>query len=265
MSYPSTPEPDSLSPACYRHPDRTTYVRCNRCQRYICPECMTAASVGHQCPDCVRQGAASVRAPRTQFGGTLRTDTRPWVTWTLIAVNIVMYLLQMMSSQVERALWLWPPAVAFGDEYYRLVTSAFLHGSVTHILFNMWALYVVGPPLEAVLGRLRFGVLYALSGLGGSVAVYWLSALRVADTGCIGGDLRPVRRHLRGGTSAQPRRQMGAGADRAQPGAHLRRAGRRHRTDQLAGASRRVDHRRAGRGGVRLRAERAPQRRSRFR
>jgi len=147
---------------------------------------MTAAAVGHQCPDCVRQGAASVREPRTQFGGTLRTDNRPWVTWTLIAVNVVMFLLQNVSEQVERELWLWPPAVAFGDEYYRLVSSAFLHGSVTHILFNMWALYVVGPQLEAVLGRLRFGVLYALSGLGGSLAVYWLSALESPTLGASG-------------------------------------------------------------------------------
>ena len=75
-----------------------------------------------------------------------------------------------------------PPAVADG-EVYRLVTSAFLHYGLIHLLFNMWALYVVGPPLEALLGRWRFAALYGLSALGGSAAVYLLSPLQTATAG----------------------------------------------------------------------------------
>ncbi|MCV7067829.1 rhomboid family intramembrane serine protease [Mycolicibacterium farcinogenes] len=174
MSTPGAPQLPAQTPTCYRHPDRPTYVRCTRCQRPICPDCMRAAAVGHQCVECVNEGAKSVRAPRTQFGGVARSGA-PILTYSLIAVNVLMFVLQMASGNLERELTLQPASIAAFDEYYRLVTSMFLHYGVMHLLFNMWALYVVGPPLEQWLGRLRFGVLYALSGLGGSVLVYLLS------------------------------------------------------------------------------------------
>ena len=174
MSYPYPPQSPAETPTCYRHPDRQTYVRCTRCGRYICPECMRAAAVGHQCVECVNEGAKSVRAPRTQFGGVQRSGA-PLLTYGLIAVNVVMFVLQMASGNLERDFALQPASVAAYDQYYRLVTSMFLHYGAMHLLFNMWALYVVGPPLEAWLGRLRFGALYTLSGLGGSVLVYLLS------------------------------------------------------------------------------------------
>ncbi|WP_234816930.1 MULTISPECIES: rhomboid family intramembrane serine protease [Mycolicibacterium] len=174
MSYPYPPQSPAETPTCYRHPDRQTFVRCTRCGRYICPECMRAAAVGHQCVECVNEGAKSVRAPRTQFGGVQRSGA-PLLTYGLIAVNVVMFVLQMASGNLERDFALQPASVAAYDQYYRLVTSMFLHYGAMHLLFNMWALYVVGPPLEAWLGRLRFGALYALSGLGGSVLVYLLS------------------------------------------------------------------------------------------
>ncbi|MCV7289087.1 rhomboid family intramembrane serine protease [Mycolicibacterium wolinskyi] len=174
VSYPYPPQSPAETPTCYRHPDRQTFVRCTRCGRYICPECMRAAAVGHQCVECVNEGAKSVRAPRTQFGGVQRSGA-PLLTYGLIAVNVVMFVLQMASGNLERDFALQPASVAAYDQYYRLVTSMFLHYGAMHLLFNMWALYVVGPPLEAWLGRLRFGALYALSGLGGSVLVYLLS------------------------------------------------------------------------------------------
>ena len=71
-------------------------------------------------------------------------------------------------------------------QLYRLLTSAFLHYGMTHLLFNMWALWVIGPPLEAALGRLRYGALYAMSALGGSVLVYLLSDLGAATAGASG-------------------------------------------------------------------------------
>ncbi len=149
------------APVCYRHPGRQSYVQCTRCGRYICGDCMISAAVGHQCPECVarRRGYRAADA-EGRFGGKAAAG-EPLVTYTLIAINVVMFVLQMASGQLENELSLWPPAVADG-QYYRLVTSAFMHYGITHILFNMWALYVVGPPLEQLLGRLRFGALYGL-------------------------------------------------------------------------------------------------------
>lgn len=174
MSYPQTPGTPPQAPTCYRHPDRPTYVRCARCNRFICPECMRDAAVGHQCADCVGAAAATVRPVRTQFGGRQQRSATPIVTYVLIALNVLVFVLQKTSPDVERALVLWPPAVADGD-LYRLLTSAFLHFGLAHIAFNMLALYFVGPPLELALGRLRFAALYLVSALGGSVLVYLLT------------------------------------------------------------------------------------------
>lgn len=172
-----------VTPTCYRHPDRVTYVRCARCNRYICPECMRDAAVGHQCVECVNAGAKEVREVRTQFGGV--PSTQPMVTYALIAANVVMFVLQMAVPGLQRELVLQSFAVADG-ELYRLLTSAFLHYGPAHILFNMWALYVVGPPLEAALGRLRFSSLYLISALGGSVLVYLLSSPVAQTAGASG-------------------------------------------------------------------------------
>jgi membrane associated rhomboid family serine protease len=176
VSVPGTPQ---ANPTCYRHPDRTTYIRCTRCNRPICPECMRDAAVGHQCEECVRGGAKAVRQPRPQ------QRTTPVITYWLIAINVVMFVLETVSSGVQSELVLRSPAVANGD-LYRLLTSAFMHYGPTHLLFNMYALFIVGPPLEVWLGRLRFGALYALSALGGSVLVYLVSPLNAATAGASG-------------------------------------------------------------------------------
>lgn len=175
MGYPyPQPGPPQQVPTCYRHPDRQTYVRCTRCNRFICPECMRDAAVGHQCVDCVGEAARSVRPVTNAFGAQRPATMTPVVTYALIGVNLLMFALQMASPELERALGLWPPAVADGD-VYRLLTSAFLHFGITHIAFNMLALYFVGPPLEIALGRVRFAALYLVSALGGSVLVYLLT------------------------------------------------------------------------------------------
>jgi membrane associated rhomboid family serine protease len=171
---------------CYRHPDRPAYVQCMRCRRYICPECMLDAAVGHQCVECVREGARSVRRPPTVVGERSRSTTTPVVTYALIAINVLLFIGQTVSPSLERDLVLWAPGIAVHGDVYRLITSAFLHYGITHLLFNMWALYVVGPPLEIWLGRMRFGALYVLSALGGSVAVYLLSPISAATAGASG-------------------------------------------------------------------------------
>lgn len=162
------------APTCYRHPDRETHIRCARCDRPICPDCMVAASVGFQCPDCVRNGAAATRAPRTVFGG--RTDQQPGVvTKVIIGLCLVAFVLQILIPTFTGRFALFPLGVAAG-QLYRLVTAAFLHASILHIGFNLLALWIVGPGLEAVLGRARFITVYTVSLLAGAAASYAFGA-----------------------------------------------------------------------------------------
>jgi membrane associated rhomboid family serine protease len=175
---------------CYRHPLRATGVRCIRCDRPICPDCMRPASVGFQCPDDVRIGSLQQRAPRTIAGAKVH-DRQPYATWSFIAANVVVYLVTAFqsvdgltrpdSSKLFTAWVLEPKQVALHGQYYRLLTSAFLHVSIWHIAFNMIALYFVGPYLERLLGPWRFTALYVLSALGGSMAVYVFGA-KYTDT-----------------------------------------------------------------------------------
>jgi membrane associated rhomboid family serine protease len=194
MSTDQPPAPAPEASMCYRHPGRETYVRCTRCDRPICPDCMRAASVGHQCPECVREGNRTVREARTVFGGRVRG--RPTVTLTLIALNILAYLGELASPAFVRRFEMIGgvpahgrlPGIGVADgEWYRLITAAFLHMSmnaggfgIIHILFNMWALWVLGPQLEHVLGRSRFLVLYILSAIGGNVLLYLVDPLQPA-------------------------------------------------------------------------------------
>lgn len=181
---------------CYRHPMRETGVRCVRCDRPICPDCMRPASVGFMCPDDVKLGAASIRQPRTAVGASVPRSATPLVTYVLIAVNVALFLLTfgttnvgILHNQAGGLYQNWilvPSLVVQSHEYLRLLTGAFLHLNLLHIAFNMIALYVLGPPLEALLGRWRFLAVYLLSALGGSVAVLLLSPLNTATVGASG-------------------------------------------------------------------------------
>ncbi|MFI6388741.1 rhomboid family intramembrane serine protease [Nonomuraea sp. NPDC050547] len=187
---PSPPEhPAEAVPTCYRHPDRETWVRCQRCDRPICPDCMRDAAVGFQCPECVAEGNKGVRQAKAAFGGTVVTT--PYVTWAILAVNILVFGAQYLTGNAVTArLGMWPMGVAFGEQYYRLITAAFVHGGVFHILFNSWALYVVGPYLERAFGHVKFTAIYVVSALGGSTLGYWLDTpdtLTVGASGAIFG------------------------------------------------------------------------------
>jgi membrane associated rhomboid family serine protease len=170
-----TDEPGvTAPPTCYRHPDRETYVRCTRCDRPICPDCMTSASVGFQCPECVREGAASVREARTVTGGRVPTSDG-LVTRAIVVITAAVFVLQLVTGgvngSVSRALELVGVEVAAG-EYYRLLTVMFVHAGILHIVLNMWALWVMGPTLERWLGHVRYAVLYVVAGFAGGVASY---------------------------------------------------------------------------------------------
>jgi membrane associated rhomboid family serine protease len=191
-----------LTPTCYRHTGRETHIRCQRCERPICPDCMHQASVGFHCPECVKEGARTTRQARTAYGGR-RPGSPGLVTTTLIAINLVVFVLVAVTGGADG--WLLPklalipvgavylvngqPEFVDGiadGAYWQLVTSMFTHVEIWHIGFNMLALYVLGPQLELVLGRARFLALYLLSGLVGSATVYWLAAESSVTVGASG-------------------------------------------------------------------------------
>jgi membrane associated rhomboid family serine protease len=192
MSYGMPAEPPQTDvPVCPRHPDRVSYVRCQRCGRPACPECQRTASVGIQCVDCVRETSRSTPAVRTVYGGAAVMG-RPVVTLTLIGICAVAYLLQWVIPGFTEQ-FLYAPLYTLPNPYlpaepWRMITSAFLHSPnfLLHIAFNLYALWILGRHLEPLLGRLRFLALYLLSGFGGSVGVLLLSAPNVPVVGASG-------------------------------------------------------------------------------
>ncbi len=177
---------------CYRHPYEEAGVRCTRCDRPICPNCMITAPVGFQCPECVK-GAPPVRryselrsASSQQIG----------VTIALIAINVAVFIPSMGgggltgrgSNSLALEYALFGPAVADG-QWYRLITAGFLHYGLLHVGFNMWILYQLGQLLEPSLGRVRYGLLYLSALLGGSVGALLLSpdALTAGASGAVFG------------------------------------------------------------------------------
>jgi membrane associated rhomboid family serine protease len=158
---------------CYRHPNRETGVRCSNCERPICPDCMTSTPVGMRCPECARQ-STKVRTMRSM------TD-EPTLTYLLIGMNVLVGVGSLFGGGggvTESALigdgGLSAATVADG-EYWRLVTSGFLHAGLFHLLANMLALWILGSMLEPALGRRRFAIVYIVSLLCGSFGALLLS------------------------------------------------------------------------------------------
>ncbi|MFF9209394.1 MULTISPECIES: rhomboid family intramembrane serine protease [unclassified Streptomyces] len=200
---PSSPQ-DARSglPSCYRHPDRETGIRCTRCERPICPDCMVDASVGFQCPDCARgtsgrEGRAATAAsrPRTLAGGTVAADPR-LVTKILIGICLAAFLAQKAAGAAfEERFFLLGQAYVPGlgsvqgvaeGQWYRLLTAMFLHGSYVHLLFNMLSLWWIGALLEAALGRARYLTLFFVSGLAGSALTYLVAEPNQPSLGASG-------------------------------------------------------------------------------
>jgi membrane associated rhomboid family serine protease len=173
-------------PTCYRHPDRETGLECSQCGRPICAECMTPTPVGQRCPECV--GRQRVERPRSMASVT------PIVTYALIAINALVYIViehglsgSPSPASIER-LALYGPYVADGEPW-RLVTSTFLHASLLHIGFNMYALYAFGPALEQRFGAARYLALYLVAGVFGSAGALLVdaNAVTVGASGSIFG------------------------------------------------------------------------------
>ena len=179
-------------PACVRHPDRPTGLRCTRCDRPACPDCLREASVGYHCVDCVAEGRRGTRTPVTVAGA--RLASKPVVVPVLIAANVLVFLwtaiqagsgMTNYTAPVFDSASLLPMMVATG-QWWRLVTSGFLHIGLAHLAMNMIALWVIGRDLELVLGRFRFLAVYLLSLLGGSTAVFLFGDLASPVAGASG-------------------------------------------------------------------------------
>jgi len=161
---------------------------------------MRSASVGQQCVDCIGQGTRTTRQPATAFGG--RPTAGTIVTWTLVAINVVIFLVTWVRPNIVTDLEMVGYATyGFGGplhgvaagEWYRLITSAFLAPAtgqnglgIVDIVFNMWALIFVGPALEGLLGRLRFLGVYLLSAVGGGVMYYFIAPENAPAVGASG-------------------------------------------------------------------------------
>jgi membrane associated rhomboid family serine protease len=176
---------------CARHPDRPASVTCGHCNRPICTDCMVQAQVGWQCPDCVNAGAKKSRVIRpfrdpSRTGAVGSTNPTPMVLG-LIGLNVVCFVASGFGkvSVIDR-LGMWPNGVHYNHEYYRLVTSLFLHLDFFHIAFNMVALLIVGPPVEVMLGKSRFLALYFLAGVGGNVCSYLIAPAAGLSAGASG-------------------------------------------------------------------------------
>ncbi|MEU0369408.1 rhomboid family intramembrane serine protease [Streptomyces sp. NPDC006283] len=198
---PQEPQNAHGLPGCYRHPGRETGISCTRCDRPICTECMVDASVGFQCPECVRTGSGTghrpnASRPRTIAGGTVAADPH-LVTKILIGINLAVFLAVLaLGDQLLGRLTLIAGAfdrdlgelvgVAAEGEWYRLVTSMFLHEAVWHIFFNMLLLWWLGGPLEQALGRVRYLALYLISGLAGGALTYLIAAPNQGSLGASG-------------------------------------------------------------------------------
>jgi membrane associated rhomboid family serine protease len=199
---------------CYRHPDRQSYIVCQRCGRTICPECQTQAAVGVICPECMREQRAS--APRTR--PTVLTRVRsaadrgaPVMTYALIGITLAVFVLQLIPGLAitDRLLYAGVYSIPGNFEPWRMITSVFVHstGLIFHVLLNMYTLWIFGQLLEGLLGRWRFLSLYLISGLAGSVGVLWLGDPRTGVVGASGaifglmGAFLVIQRRLGGQTT----------------------------------------------------------------
>jgi len=181
----SLPPPPALE-HCYRHPDRETGRRCTRCGKPACGECLVQVAVGSNCLDCVKAARPDVKT-RAKFWNARQPTL---VTYALIGINIAVYLWTIAANRTldfgrfphgEYTLAIAKPFLQ-DHQYYRLISSGFLHFGLFHIGVNMLLLFQLGQLLEPAIGRLRFGLLYFASLLGGS-----LGAVMLQPNGLTGG------------------------------------------------------------------------------
>ncbi|MEP7060238.1 MAG: rhomboid family intramembrane serine protease [Actinomycetota bacterium] len=188
------PPPAAYTPEhCFRHPSEQTGVHCTRCNRPICPDCMIPAPVGYQCPECVGRSKRELSkgtGRRAVVVGARRTTAS--VTNILIAINVAVFALEVIVGGPDSLLTgpTGPQLARLGSsivyfttssggaggvvvgEYWRLLTSMFLHEGIIHIGLNMYGLWLFGRVLEDELGSMKTLAVYLVSGLAGGAFSY---------------------------------------------------------------------------------------------
>ncbi len=167
---------------CAWHPETETGVSCQRCSRPICAKCLVDAAVGFQCPECARD---------KQVVRKLNSFARPIVTQAIIVICVALFVLSYGNeNEIIFNYGLNPISVQYLGEWYRLITSMFLHVNLMHIAFNMLALWQVGLVLENRLGKYKFAVIYFLSGISGGLLSLYMNeplAFSVGASGAVFG------------------------------------------------------------------------------
>jgi membrane associated rhomboid family serine protease len=175
---------------CYRHPNRQSFVLCQRCGRTICGECQTPGAVGVICPECMKQQRATAPKTKSAFLTRMTGKSAPVVTYAIIGICILVYIVQSLpviggntTDALQYAgLYSYPQLF----EPWRMFTSIFAHASIIHIALNMYTLWIFGMVLEPMLGRIRYLVLFLLSGLAGSLGVFLIADPRIPVIGASG-------------------------------------------------------------------------------
>ena len=172
---------------CYRHPRVVTGVHCTRCGRPICPDCMTAAPVGYQCPECVREARQS--APRRRVRVRFLLGRPGSITTALLIINIAVFVVEVAlggsgslfnGPSADKLIQLGamvPPFIARTAlpqhyQFWRLITAMFLHIGLIHLAFNMYALYLFGYLIEGAFGKPRYIAIYFVAGFLGNVTSF---------------------------------------------------------------------------------------------
>ena len=169
---------------CINHFSLETYVRCTRCENYICTNCMKPASIGYQCPSCASGSTPVIKGiNRNRFiPNQKNTPATKFLSISLVVVYVAQFLL---GGVLIANFALFAPSVANG-EWWLLITAGFLHGSIIHLLFNVYILWVIGSQLEIIVGNIRFLIIYFVSLIGGSLASYWFSPFGSYSIGASG-------------------------------------------------------------------------------
>jgi membrane associated rhomboid family serine protease len=181
---------------CFRHPRREAGRRCTRCGRWACTECLVQANVGSHCVECAKAAKPDVKTRAKYWSARQMT----LVTFTFMGLNALVFLYvaaldpdsimsrNVTKGQIELGLskdiidrGIPPVQLLDGSVYsadpgqwYRIVTSGFLHFGIIHLAFNMYLLYLLGQMLEPAIGRIRFALVYIAALLGGSAGAMLL-------------------------------------------------------------------------------------------
>jgi membrane associated rhomboid family serine protease len=145
---------------------------------------MRSASIGYQCPACASDSTPVIKGiNRNRFiPNQKNTPVTKFLSISLIAIFL---LQELTGTLLVKSFALFAPLVTSG-EWWRLISAGFLHGSIIHLLFNVYILWVIGSQLESIVGNIKFVIIYFVSLLGGSVASYLFSPFGSYSIGASG-------------------------------------------------------------------------------